>query len=270
MQASRRRPCHRSPTRVLLPWTLIRFNCFSLSPLGKFLRFPSHCPRAIRFTPWNGIQTLIHETVKTLDHYQTATVMAEGELTDSLQGFKLCGFLRVVLAVARQAQTLPFCVPCSLFADGPNVGFRTADDILLLPVPEVNASREIERAEIPAWNGGGSSGADMKRRRRRLVGCMSIVQQLHALTVKKCVKIQARMLKVSLREFGNARTLVLVDVYLPIDVWSGWQFPNSGAVAASLFKHVRYAVFLFSFWRKMKIMSSVCSCCIYPFSSTLE
>ncbi|KAL0910993.1 hypothetical protein M5K25_019093 [Dendrobium thyrsiflorum] len=169
--------------------------------------------------------------------------MADGELTDSVGGYKLCGFLRAVLAVApssEQCRGLPSCVPCSLFADGANVGFRTDDGFLLLPVSEVNAPREMEREESPAWNcgSGGGGGVEFRRRRRGLGGCMSIIHQLHTLTVKKCVKIQARVLKVSSREFGDARALVLVDVYLPIDVWSGWQFPKSATVAASLFKHM--------------------------------
>ncbi|XP_020598804.1 F-box protein At3g54460 [Phalaenopsis equestris] len=164
--------------------------------------------------------------------------MADSELDDSISGYKLCGFLRVVLAVAQQSRALPSCVPCSLFADGSNVGFRTYDGILLFPVSEVNAPQEMGREESSAWNVGGCTGAGLKRKRRGLGGCRSIVHLLQMLTAKKCVNIQARVLKVSSREFGDARALILVDVYLPIDVWSGWQFPKSGALAASLFKHV--------------------------------
>lgn len=68
-------------------------------------------------------------------------------------------------------------------------------------------------------------------------GSVSVVHQLHALVAHKCLKITARVLRVARRD-GDVRAVVLVDVYLPIAVWSGWQFPRSRALAASLFKHV--------------------------------
>lgn len=74
-------------------------------------------------------------------------------------------------------------------------------------------------------------------------GSVSAVRQLHALALDGCVKVEARVLKVSAPaddggEREGARAVVLVDVYLPIEAWSGWQFPRSGPLAASLFKHV--------------------------------
>ncbi|KAK8961787.1 F-box protein [Platanthera guangdongensis] len=167
--------------------------------------------------------------------------MADDELADSVGGYKLCGFLRAVLSVASSPEpprTLPSRNPCSLFSDGRNVGFRTEDGILLLPIPEAAATRESERSESPLGNGGGHFGVGRKRRRMGLRECVSVVHQLHSLTMKKCMKIQARVLMISSRECVDSRALVLVDVYLPIEVWCGWQFPNSGAMAASFFKHV--------------------------------
>lgn len=71
-------------------------------------------------------------------------------------------------------------------------------------------------------------------------GSMSVVHQLHALVSNRCLKIKARVLGVSVREeAAEARAVVLVDVYLPIALWSGWQFPRQRAPAASFFKHVR-------------------------------
>ncbi|CAD5325799.1 unnamed protein product [Arabidopsis thaliana] len=69
-------------------------------------------------------------------------------------------------------------------------------------------------------------------------GSISVVQQLHALVANKCLKIICRVVKVDKGENGEERAVVLVDVYLPIELWSGWQFPKSQATAAALFKHL--------------------------------
>lgn len=85
-------------------------------------------------------------------------------------------------------------------------------------------------------------------------GSMSVVHQFHALVAHKCVKIYARVLRVeeSGEEEEEARAVVLVDVYLPIELWAGWQFPRSGSVAGSLFRHLRY--FRFQFFLKASLL----------------
>lgn len=71
-------------------------------------------------------------------------------------------------------------------------------------------------------------------------GSISVVHQLQSLVNQKCVKIDARVIRVEIGEHGEARAVVLVDVYLPIAVWSGWQFPKFGSVAGAMFRHLRY------------------------------
>lgn len=88
--------------------------------------------------------------------------------------------------------------------------------------------------------GRGVSSSKGKARRIGLVnGSMSVIHQLNALVAHKCLSIVARVLHVEEGSCGESRAAVLVDVYLPIAAWSGWQFPQSRAVAGSLFNHLR-------------------------------
>lgn len=73
-------------------------------------------------------------------------------------------------------------------------------------------------------------------------GSMSVLHQLHSLVNQKCLKIDSRVMRVEFGEADAARAVVLVDVYLPIAMWAGWQFPRCGAIAGSLFRHLRYIV----------------------------
>lgn len=71
-------------------------------------------------------------------------------------------------------------------------------------------------------------------------GSISVVQQLHALVANRCLKIICRVVKADKDDNnGEERAVVLVDVYLPVALWSGWQFPKCHATAAALFKHLR-------------------------------
>ncbi|URD79793.1 CW-type Zinc Finger [Musa troglodytarum] len=167
---------------------------------------------------------------------------------------KLCGFLQVVLSVPSPTQTLTPGASCSLFSDGPNVGFRSDEGVLLLPLPDrtaapppatedAAAATPTPERTIAAFENAVATLPSLasKRRRRKVAGLvngsMSVVHQLQALTAYKCVKIDARVVRISARGDGEVREVVLIDLYLPIAVWSGWQFPRSGALAASLFKH---------------------------------
>jgi hypothetical protein len=80
-------------------------------------------------------------------------------------------------------------------------------------------------------------------------GSVSVVHQIRALVMHKCVKILARVLHVaeSEGEVVEVRVVVLVDVYLPVSVWSGGQFPKSGPIAGSLFRHLRFVFLGFIF-----------------------
>ncbi|KAK1292171.1 F-box protein [Acorus calamus] len=65
------------------------------------------------------------------------------------------------------------------------------------------------------------------------------MRQLYVLKTHKCLEVEGTVVGVSVRGDGAIRAVVLVDVYLPIEAWSGcWSFPRSGAVAASLFRHL--------------------------------
>lgn len=70
------------------------------------------------------------------------------------------------------------------------------------------------------------------------------MRQLRALVAHRCVEVEGRVLRVVTRSGEGdgeveARAVVLVDVYLPVAAWSGWQFPRSrAAAAAAVFKHV--------------------------------
>lgn len=87
-----------------------------------------------------------------------------------------------------------------------------------------------------------NGGVLVKKRSRigMVNGSLSVVYQLHKLVMKKCLRIFARVVEVVERDCGkDVRVVVMVDVYLPIALWSGWQFPKSGpAAAAALFRHV--------------------------------
>lgn len=144
---------------------------------------------------------------------------------DSIPDHKHCGFLSAVLAI-NPPQTLDSGTRCHIFGDGSEVGFRSENDVILSPV------------DSKAKTSTGDSGECSRRKRKRGIGLVhgsiSVVRQIHALVVHKCVKIVARVVRVC----GEARAVVLVDVYLPIELWSGWQFPRSASTAGALFRHL--------------------------------
>ncbi|WOK99090.1 F-box protein [Canna indica] len=163
---------------------------------------------------------------------------------------KLCGFIQVVLSASSVTEAPSPGDPCSPSTDGPNVGFRSQEGAaLLLPLPVPPPPGEDAAAALSPdkTTAGVSSGAvtpassASKRRRRRVVGLvkgsMSAVHQLHVLTSRKCLKIDATVVRISARGDAEVRVVVLIDLYLPIAVWSGWQFGRSGPLAACLFKH---------------------------------
>ncbi|KAK4411133.1 F-box protein [Sesamum angolense] len=150
---------------------------------------------------------------------------------------KLCGYLSAVLTVSADvsSSSIPLNSLCSIGGDPPNVYFATQNDVRLAPMGKPESSDSIATPSV-------------KKRWSRIGmvhGSISVVHQLHALVTHKCLRIVARITRISQHrtevECGGreVRAVVLVDVYLPIDLWSGWQFPRSSSVAAALFKHLR-------------------------------
>ncbi|TVU36832.1 hypothetical protein EJB05_18782 [Eragrostis curvula] len=134
---------------------------------------------------------------------------------------KLAGYLRAVLSipsgngVEAEAASIPLLSPCSLSACGA---------VPLAPLPEDGPQ---PRSKWWACGGGGS-----------------VVRMLRTLVANRCVDVEGRVLRVATRRTMDeavveARAVVLLDVYLPVAAWSGWQFPRSRTAAAALFKHVR-------------------------------
>ena len=169
----------------------------------------------------------------------------DDENDKSFPDHKLCGYLCTVLTVNSppSAETLRFKkTRCEIFGDGLYVGFRSPNGVVL---SVLDSAAEPEQCE--SKNGVGavvSSGKKRKKRVRKIGqvhGSISVVHQLQALVSHKCVKIDARVVCVfgPESESAEARAVVLVDVYLPIAVLSGWQFPRSGSIAAALFRHLR-------------------------------
>ncbi|KAK6228659.1 hypothetical protein SCA6_000999 [Theobroma cacao] len=156
-------------------------------------------------------------------------------MDETVPDHKLCGYLCTVLAVPSQSvtTTIPFSTPCHLTTDDDgNICFRSQNGVVLSVIRNGHASNHD--------NAGSSRKKGGRRRIGMVNGSMSVVHQFHALVAHKCVKIYARVLRVeeSGEEEEEARAVVLVDVYLPIELWAGWQFPRSGSVAGSLFRHL--------------------------------
>jgi hypothetical protein len=142
---------------------------------------------------------------------------------------KLGGYLRAVLSVdAAGAASIPPLSRCTLSACG---------GVPLAPLADEGAAttatpRSKWRAAAGAGGGGGS-----------------VVRMLRTLVSNRCVEVEGTLLRVVTRSAGDggqaeaaaveARAVVLIDVYLPVKAWSGWQFPRSRTAAAAVFKHVR-------------------------------
>ncbi|KAL9321787.1 hypothetical protein ACSQ67_009840 [Phaseolus vulgaris] len=139
----------------------------------------------------------------------------------SFADHKLCGFLCAVLTVSHRDSDPAFADRCEVFNDDGEVGFRSQTGVDLFPV--LNSSQ----------CGGGGSKTKRTHSVGMVNGSMSVVHQLHAMVTRKCMRIDARVVCVE-----APRVVLLIDVYLPINVWSGWQFPRSGAVAAAVFRHL--------------------------------
>ncbi|KAK4285370.1 hypothetical protein QN277_002077 [Acacia crassicarpa] len=194
---------------------------------------------------------------------------------DKLCGF-LFAVLAVTPSQPDPCPSLGFKERCNLFGDSSNaVGFRSENGVVLVPVDSAAKQNEggsasasdsaqcqvVGRESRIDYDGNALVSTTQKKgnvkrkirvvsgsgslRKKRMTqigmvnGTVSVIHQLHALVRKKCLKIDARVILVDLGDCGEARAVVLVDVYLPIALWSGWQFPKSGSTAGALFRHLR-------------------------------
>lgn len=153
--------------------------------------------------------------------------------------YKLCGFVPIILSPLPQHTDLPLGTQCHLFSDESNrLGFQT-DQNVFLSVLDDNDNDDNDDDRLEDGTNSKKKKKVKKKKKKNNVrrGNGSVVHQIRELNVRKCVEVVARVVGVSVR--GEAvRVVVLVDVYLPLAVWTGWQFPRSGTVAASLFKHL--------------------------------
>ncbi|XP_021774468.1 F-box protein At3g54460-like [Chenopodium quinoa] len=165
---------------------------------------------------------------------------------------KLCGFLTTVLSsINPQSKTLEFGNHLQFFSHKSEFGFISNSGVILSPIPysghridadDSNLSPEttsakkrkgkLKHAKSPKKNGSVNGN-----------GIVSVVYQLKTLMKCNCLKIVARIVGLSIREEDKddgceIRVAVLVDVYLPIELEFGWQFPKSTTTAASLFRHL--------------------------------
>lgn len=176
---------------------------------------------------------------------------------NSIPEHKLCGFLYAVLAVNKGtnlSRNLDFNTLIHIFGEGCEVGFESENGALLSVIQcSSNLTSQVEGSDKEVIDVGVSSTevgkskifgkesgwSTKKRRKIGLVhGSISVVHQLHSLLTGKCLKIISRVISVLSRGDGKTRAVVLIDVYLPIALWSGWQFPRSGSIAAALFRHL--------------------------------
>lgn len=147
---------------------------------------------------------------------------------------KLCGYLCAVLTVPAEV-SVPLGSLCRVAGESADVHFAAENGARLTPIgqPEAPDSKATLSAK-KRWS-----------RIGMVHGSISVVHQLHVLVAHKCLRVVARIVRVSTREGEGGggsreiRAVVLVDVYLPADLLFGWQFPKSSSTAAALFKHLR-------------------------------
>ncbi|XP_057524040.1 F-box protein At3g54460 [Amaranthus tricolor] len=164
-----------------------------------------------------------------------------------LPDYKLCGYLTtVVSSIHSYAKTLEFGTILHICTDGSHVGFKTHSGLFLKSISDPgysNGDANSNSKESPV----------MKKKKKKVVkngksvktvknifhgnGTVSVIHQLKRLVNQKCLKIVATVVGTSISD-NKFRVAVLVDAYLPVALWSGWQFPRSSTTAASLFRHL--------------------------------
>ncbi|KAI3676615.1 hypothetical protein L1987_86226 [Smallanthus sonchifolius] len=180
------------------------------------------------------------------------------EINDySIQDHKLSGYLCVVLSIPPSntpnqsggnagTKTLGINTRCDIFRDGEDVGFVSSDGFVLSLINSTSGNPtdgEVTSTlqKLKSESGGVSMAVSKKKLSKigLVQGSASVVHQVYALVKHKCLKIGSRVVRIVRgNEEGEVRVVVLVDVWLPIAVWSGWQFPRSRSTAAALFRHL--------------------------------
>ncbi|KAJ6414455.1 hypothetical protein OIU84_003451 [Salix udensis] len=145
---------------------------------------------------------------------------------------KLCGYLCTVLTAPHP---LPFLSHCHLITDGGHqqASFKSLNDVVLSPLSNPYAQNG---AVSPQENSNASGKKKKKKRIAKRGSCLK--NSDNSVAEKKSILARVLHVAESEGEVVEVRVVVLVDVYLPVSVWSGWQFPKSGSIAGSLFRHL--------------------------------
>ncbi|KAL9677507.1 hypothetical protein QQ045_005739 [Rhodiola kirilowii] len=131
-----------------------------------------------------------------------------------LDNHTLCGFFCAVLAADESHSSLRPGSRCHIFSDGT---FRSESGVVLSAI-ERDSTRRKPRLDHPN---------------------ASVVHQVCVLVNNKCLRIAGTVLRVHYCDRRRqARALLLVDVYLPNEICSGWQFLKSASTAAAFFRHL--------------------------------
>lgn len=167
---------------------------------------------------------------------------------NSIPNHKLCGYIYTILQTNPPIPPNLISTTCEIFVEDSETGFVCENGTVLYPI-----SGEFREDAV----GDGSNTLSLRKKWGRIGlvnGSISVVDQLYALVSRKCMSIFSRVVEVDEVEGKGGRVVVLVDVYLPIQVWSGWQFPRSAATAAALFRHLRCVGYWFFFWLFVVVM----------------
>lgn len=152
---------------------------------------------------------------------------------DQIPNHKLCGYIYTILQTNPPIPPNLISTACELFVEDSEPGFVCENGTVLFPISG-------ELGEDVA--GEGSNAASLRKKWSGLGlvnGSISVVNQLYTLVSRRCMTIFSRIVEVDEVDGKGVRVVVLVDVYLPIQLWSGWQFPRSATIAAALFRHLR-------------------------------
>ncbi|XP_021859343.2 F-box protein At3g54460 [Spinacia oleracea] len=162
---------------------------------------------------------------------------------------KLCGFLTTVLSsIHSESKALEFGTRLELFSQKSDIVFKSNAGVILSPIPYSGGIRFDDdclnsTTTTPGKKTKKKKGSNVKSPKKvgnvQGNGIVSVIRQLKTLLKQKCLEIVTRVVGISIREGDSEiRVAVLVDVYLPIALELGWQFPKSATTAASVFRHL--------------------------------
>ncbi|KNA15308.1 hypothetical protein SOVF_099390, partial [Spinacia oleracea] len=163
---------------------------------------------------------------------------------------KLCGFLTTVLSsIHSESKTLEFGTRLELFSQKSDIVFKSNAGVILSPIPYsggirfdddcLNSTTTTPGKKTKKKKKGSNVKSPKKVGNVQGNGIVSVIRQLKTLLKQKCLEIVTRVVGISIREGDSEiRVAVLVDVYLPIALELGWQFPKSATTAASVFRHL--------------------------------